>query len=202
MIKTKIFIDLDGTLFNTAEVKRQMFSLLEKMGFSMEQILKTYGQGYNDQGFTVKDFLLRLEKIKNFDFSKTEQEILSIFKKIGSFDDSESFLKNIDRNEYEVNLLTFGNPAHQQFKVKVSGIGEYFDNLYFTQELKTKFLEKLVDANTKFIFIDDLEEVTSDIANAFPKAKVYCIMRADGDKNASLGKNIKIIKDLSGALGE
>lgn len=202
MIKTKIFIDLDGTLFNTAEVKQEMFALLGKIGFSMEQILKSYSQGYEEKGFTIKDFLHRLNEIKNFDFFKTERKILSIFKKIGLYNDSLDFLKKINHNNYEVNLLTFGNPAHQKYKVKVSTIEKYFDNLYFTQELKTQFLKKLVDENTKFILIDDMMEVVLDIAQAFPKAKVYLIIRSEEDENASLGKNIKIIKDLSNISGD
>lgn len=199
MNKTKIFIDLDSTLFNTTEVKKQMFVTLETRGFLMEQILETYSQGYNESGFTINDFLSRLNKIKSFDISSTKQKILAIHKKVGLYSDSLDFLKNIDRSKYEVNLLTFGNPSHQKYKVKISALEQYFDNLYYTEVYKTEYLSKFIDAYEHFILIDDMPEVVLDIAKNFPKAKVYCIIRGESKENFE-NKNIEVIKNLSNIL--
>lgn len=197
--KIPIFIDLDSTLFNTTEVKKQMFALLETLGFPMEQILATYSQSYKDKGFTIKDFLSRLNSIKKIDILVTEQKILAIHEKVGLYNDSLGFLKNIDRSKYEVNLLTFGSPTHQKYKVKISSIEKYFDNLFYTQEYKVQYLAKLIDSKTNFVFIDDLPEVLLDIVKSFPNAEVYCIIR-ERNKNILMDRNIKIIKNLSNIL--
>jgi FMN phosphatase YigB (HAD superfamily) len=181
-MKTKIFIDFDDTLFNTKEVKKQMFACLEEHGFSMDQILDSYKADYAEGGFTIEGFLAKLGQIRSFDEIETKRKILSIYQKTGILSDTLPFLKNIDRGKYEVNLLTYGSPTHQKEKVKISGLEKYFDNLYYTPIFKTKYLKKLLSSDAHFIFIDDLSEVVADITQAFPRAKVIKINRTKDGK--------------------
>lgn len=173
--KTKIFIDFDATLFDTGKLKKELFSVLRKAGFSDEEILLTYKAECKDYLYSPKGQVERLKKVRNFDFESVISQIEKLYEKVSSwlYNDTIGFLKNINREKFEVNLLTLGDISFQKKKVESAGIKKLFDNIYYCAEQKWDFLKGLVDRNEKFFVIDDRGDALEKINHCFPDA--FCI---------------------------
>ena len=137
-MKTKLFIDFDGTMFNTASFKDVMFDVFLKLGFNQTDIQNTYMAECMDYKYHVDRNLDRLMKIKDVDLADAKEKIRAMFHKVPDFlfEDTIEVLKSIDRDKYELNLLTFGDEDFQQNKVKSSRLEKHFDNVYYATSQK------------------------------------------------------------------
>lgn len=184
-MKTKIFIDFDGTIYDTNKLRKEFYSLLESLGFNEADIVSAYKDECRDNFFTAEGMLRRLHQIKNFDFDEIVQKERAIHDKNPSFlyEDTINFLKNIDREKYEVNLITLGNFEFQKFKVEKSEIKQYFDNIYYANVEKWEYLDNIVRRDEKFIIIDDREDTIYYIQHKYKNARAFKIVRGDVDKD-------------------
>lgn len=184
-MKTKLFIDFDGTLFDTNMLRKEFYAILEDLGFNEADIVSAYKDECKDNFFTVERMLKRLHQIKNFDI----EEIILLEKQIHDknptflFDDTINFLKNIDRDKYEINLITLGDFDFQKFKVEKSEIKQYFDNIYYANAEKWEYLDCVVKRNEEFIIIDDREDTIHYIQHKYKNAKALRIVREDVDRD-------------------
>jgi len=203
-MKTKLFIDFDGTMFNTASFKDVIFDLFLKLGFNQTDIQNTYMAECMDYKFHVERNLDRLIKIKNIDEIDAKEKLRLIFHKIPDyiFPDTIDVLKQIDRDKYELNLLTLGDEDFQSKKVKASKIGKYFDNIYITEVQKWDYLKKLVDENEFFILVDDRGDTVEKVKNNFPRSLPIEINRPGEEQdlmekdNTFDGKEISNLEQL------
>ena len=82
-----------------------------------------------------------------------------------------AYLKKL-KEQYTLILLTKGNRAFQNFKIK-SSIGiDLFSKIYITQEEKEMFLEKHPALHSA-LFINDKEKENRILAKAFPSLSIY-----------------------------
>jgi len=186
MKKTKIFIDFDGTLHDTAKLKEATFSAFEKFGFSRDIILAAYVAECADAKFTSAGFVERICAKRNDLIDRFE----IIYDKIVSDSDDRvypdviPFLINLDRTKYEINLITLGDLSFQEKKVMASGIDKHFDNTYYTSDTpKWQYLTDLVLSEERFLFVDDRSDTVAEIAKHYPKAVALEINRSDEDKD-------------------
>lgn len=168
----KLFIDFDGVLFNSKSFREELISQFEKSGFSRQEVFDTYNAECLDGNYSPADHLERLKEIRDFNLKMAQARADSLVKRSKSYlyDDVLGSLKNISKLNYEVNLLTLGNPSFQPKKIKESGIRKYFDNIYCTSIPKAKYLQDLIDKNEKFIVVDDRGDALEEISAKFPKA--------------------------------
>jgi len=203
-MKTKLFIDFDGTMFNTASFKSVMFDIFLKLGFNLTDIQNTYMAECMDYKYHVERNLERLMKIKSVDENEAKEKIGMMFHKIPDyiFDDTVEVLKSIDQNKYELNLLTLGDEDFQRKKVDASFLGKYFDNIYFATDQKWDYLKKLVDENEFFVLVDDRGDTVENIKKNFPKSLPIEINRPGEEQdlmeqdNTFDGKEISNLKQL------
>lgn len=173
-MKTKLFIDFDGTLFDTRHLKIELFNAFRSMGFAEDQIELTYKKACEDYIYSPIEQLQLLQNFKKCDIQEAIEKLEELYKKVPNylFKDSVDFLKNLDREKYEVNLLTLGDEDFQKKKVDSSGITKYFDNIYYCRDQKWIFLKTLVDLEEKFFIIDDrgdaLFKISKDFKNSIP----------------------------------
>ena len=157
------YIDFDGTLYDTAELKKQMLTHIAKTCHNFNKNLRS-GDIFLDvscmfckekiydifelcqymaQKYNVKEELLT-DGINNL-LNNGEQFV---------FKDSVKFLKKLKEEGHNVFLLTYcaqKNTNFQKQKVAGSKLSEYFDKIYITKEPKYT-----LDIDYKNgIFIDD-----------------------------------------------
>lgn len=182
-VKTKIFIDFDGTIFNTLAFRDKMFEVFTMAGFSEEEIKNTYAAESLDYTYSPEGQFERLKKIHEFDVSRAR---LRMDKHINSspaylFDDFVPFIKNLNREEYEVDLITLGDIDFQKAKVINSGIVSSFDNVYYCDIQKDIFLSDIVDLNEKFIIVDNRADALEKIAKKYKRSFPIFIDRVQKD---------------------
>ena len=179
-MKIKLFIDLDQTLFDTPKFKEKMDALFALTGASREVIDQTFKEECEDYKYSVEDNLRRIRTVHEFDLEKI-LEMTGRLYEYGAeclYGDSIDFLEAIDREKYEVDLLTLGDLEFQKNKFVHLGIEKYFDNVYYCTEQKWDYLDTLVDLNEKFIIIDDRSDTMKRVAEKYEKAVAIHILRA------------------------
>lgn len=171
-MKTKFFIDFDGTVFETKNFKEELFKLFEKNGFSQDEVLQGYKAECMDYKFSLESWMDRLTKIREYDIENAHKKINTLFDGISKlvFDDFVPFMHNIDRAKYEIDLLTLGDFGFQSRKVENSGVIKYFDNVYYTEEQKWDSLKKFVDIDEVFVLIDDRSDTIHEVGKIYKNA--------------------------------
>lgn len=173
-MKTKLFIDFDGTIFSTLAFRDKMFEIFTMAGFEEDEIKSTYAAESLDYLYSAEGNLERLHKIHEYDIEKARFRMDKLIKtsKDFMFSDFEEFIRSVDREKYELNLITLGDLEFQKAKVEASGIVRYFDNVYYCEKQKWDYLDELVELNEKFIIIDDradnMEKIGKKFKRSFP----------------------------------
>lgn len=173
-MKTKLFIDFDGTIFSTLAFRDKMFEIFTMAGFDEEEIKNTYAAESLDYLYSANGNLERLQKIHEYDIEKANLRMDKLIKtsKDFMFPDFDEFIQSVDREKYELDLITLGDLEFQKAKVEASGIVKYFDNVYYCEKQKWDYLDDLVELNDKFIIIDDradtLERISKKFKRSFP----------------------------------
>lgn len=191
-MKIKIFLDFDGTLFETTLLKEKMFQVCRDFNFNDDEILDKYRLETADGLFSPDGFLKRFEGEKDFNYPVAYKKIQDQIEKssLFLFPDTISFLSKLDRTKFEINLMTLGDDNFQRSKVSFSKIEPYFDNLYFVSQNKWEIMNKFVGVDEKFIFIDDREDTIKKIGDLFANSLCLCIKRKDEDHD-DLNKQIE-----------
>ena len=179
-MKIKMFIDFDNTLFDTRKLKKDLFAVFSRYGFKEEEISSTYKKACEDYIYSPSEHADELYKIKPFDKKNAESELDELYKNIPEylFNDSIDFLKNLDKDKFEINLLTLGDLDFQKKKVDFSNISKYFENIYYCKDQKWIFLKTLVEPNEKFYIIDDRGDALFEISKDFKLSSTIEINRA------------------------
>lgn len=184
-MKEKLFIDFDGTLFDTEAFKGQMYDIFVKAGFELDEIKSTYNAECLDYKYSPIGQMERLKKIHSFDREAADQRFKKLYASCDKFlyDDSVEFLNGINRDKYGLDLLTLGDTEFQKTKVDHSGIAKYFDDIYYTEVQKWDYLDRLVDRNENFIVIDDRGDALTEIKKKFKHSLAIHIERPIEDKD-------------------
>lgn len=184
-MKTKIFIDFDGTMFDTRLFRDQIFSILGKAGYNHDEIMTAYQAECLDYKFSLTDLVKRLQMSRPVNLSLTWARIEQLYKDVPRylFPDTVQFLKELDHTKYEVNLLSLGDINFQRTKVENSQIAPLFDNIYYCETQKWDYLDAIVSKNEKFIIIDDRGDTIEKVGRKFVNSLALQIARKDQDKD-------------------
>lgn len=196
-MKTKLFVDFDGTIFNTLAFRDKMFEVFTMAGFTAEEIKNSYAAESLDYKYSPYGQMERLKRIHEFDITKAKTRMDKLIKVSSKFmfDDFVEFVKRIDRENYFLNLITLGDIDFQKGKVKNSGVATLFDNMYYCEIQKSVFLTDIVDMNEKFIIIDDRADALEKIGKKFRRSFPMLIDRAQKDLDDPV---LSSQKDFSG----
>ena len=151
----KIYIDFDGTLFDSTIQYQRLINLFKK--YNIDEI---YIQNLMKEDFYQKEksYDLLAEKIisnKNLN-PNIIKEIDNIYTKDLVYPDVIPFLEKY-HNKFELLLLTLGNKLHQEKKIKASNLNKYFKKLSIDYQNSIfidnnpKELEKFYNANAKHV---------------------------------------------------
>lgn len=180
-MKTKLFVDFDGTVFNTAKFRQRLFDIFATFGFNQSSIKETYIAECLDYLFSPEGQAGRLKKIKDFDDQIFTMKLKAAYSSVSEmlYPESEEFLSKIDKKKYKVILFTLGDENFQSKKVKHSGLEKYRDQVIYTEIQKWQYLKDIVKPADFFVFVDDRGDTCKMVKKNYPKSLPIQIIRPD-----------------------
>ncbi|MEK9156124.1 MAG: hypothetical protein AAB360_02355 [Patescibacteria group bacterium] len=197
-MRTKIFIDFDGTIFDTTKFRIGLFDICRQAGFSQEEIDAAYKESNLDYKFSPKKHLGSLGRFHEYDRPAAERRLAKLYQQTPGmvFSDALVFLERLDRNRHSTTLFSLGDVEFQSRKAESCGIGKYFDEVYYTEKQKWEVMEDLVAPDEKFIFVDDRGDTVYEISKRFRHSFALEINRfshpTDPNEPTKSYNNIKI----------
>ncbi len=200
-------MDFDGVIFDISQSRDRIYDTFYKAGYSMQDIKTTYMLESMDYKYNPMRHLERLQKIKHTNQKLAEARIENLYQNVQKYlyDDVSDFADSLDREKYELNILTMGDKEFLNKKIEYSGITDKFDNIYIAEDQKWDYLKNLVQSREEFIVIDDRADTLEKIKKEFHKSLCIQIVRQDlGFEDAAMMykdvySGIKI-KELSQAV--
>ncbi len=169
-------IDFDDTLFDTHGFKHARLRKLQACGVPETLYWETYQDArvkrYGVITYTNERhaYLLSLHGFSYADMLCAFNEISGEAVKSFLFSDALSFIASLKTYNHSVILLSLGDPAFQEMKVKYSGIRSLFDRVFIVQDTKIAVLDALVENaghETVWLVNDQVKETRQLIAR-FP----------------------------------
>lgn len=143
----KIYIDFDGTLFNTDKFYQDYLAILNKYNISSFKIDEMKKELFTNRRFNLDiltDYIISKYNIKNL-----KQEVESLYNNSYVFEDVIPFLEKY--KNYNLILLTLGDIDYQNRKIESSNLSKYFQDIIITDVDKSQ-----LDINYKDnLFIDN-----------------------------------------------
>ena len=187
MINIKIYIDFDGTLFDTTKLYKQFLNVFHKYNIEKEYIEKYLNEAYEkDKNFDTLS--KKIIKDNNLD-SKILDELNKIYSEDLVFKDTIPFLEKYSK-KYNLILLTLGTKNYQQKKINASNISKYFKEIIITNTDKSKLN---IDYSNG-IFIDNNPKELEKFYNS--KATHLIRIKRNTDKYSKLNININNIPEF------
>ncbi len=177
-------VDFDDTLFETEKYKLARMAALRGIGVSENDFWETYQEARNDANglFAYSDerHAARLAR-RGYDDVETTCILRESTTGAVRFLDSEAhaFLKDLQTYGTPLVLLSLGDPATQELKVKAVGIAHYFERLFLVEENKQAAVQELlghVPPGKSAWLINDKPAETGELAKAFPRLKAIAKM--------------------------
>lgn len=179
---SRIFVDLDDTLYNTRKLKDDIYNIFEPTGISKEDFILAYRQaaelsmlGYYNYTFPKQVSAVRA---RGFDVNEDElvpklDNLLAQNYVLPGAEDLLISLKNICN---KLVLLTAGNIAFQAKKIEASNIKSYFDEVVQIDGGKDLVLAPFMKAKEKILFINDNLDENKMIKNKYPTLTVFSML--------------------------
>lgn len=170
-------IDFDDTLFDTQAFKEARCQALKKCGVSEELFWETYYEARNSSdGLFVYSNSRHAEILTERGFERAR--ILDAFDRVSGeellasflFGDTLPFLDYLRGRNRPLTLLSLGDPAAQEMKVRGAGIHSYFDQIFFVDAGKVKIVTELMTKARahETWFINDKVKEAEEVAEHFP----------------------------------
>ncbi len=177
-MKAKIYIDFDGTLYDSNKLINNFLNICNKYGISKTQVQEVKKDLFTKENLFNLDILAETLYIK----MKLPEEMLTEVEELYSAtylykDVIEALDKIRLTKKYEVIILTYGNIAYQKKKIESSNLNEYLQDVIITESSKTNIKE----ADYKNgIFIDNNPYQIEKFIKA--KARKVIRIRRESDK--------------------
>ena len=144
-----IYVDFDGTLFNSDLLLSDYIDLLKKYNISSDTVWDVINTIFKEEKFNL--FRLTNYINKHYDITgNLSYDLNELFKKNYVYDDVFDSLDILSKS-FNLILLTYGDYEYQSYKIKVSNLSKYFTNVIITKDRKSS-----LDINyEKSIFIDN-----------------------------------------------
>ncbi len=179
-------IDFDDTLFDTrVGYEKARVKSLNKLGISKKQYRATYLQVRAQGKRIVYNHFLHARALARLGFE--EKKVYAVFKKFESkkflqkflFNESITFLKQLQKFGEKMILLSAGDKKFQAAKFKALRLEKYFNDIVIASTNKGKVLRKIIKtiSKEKIWFINDKVAETLELKKRFSRPS-YLLKRA------------------------
>lgn len=181
MIIIKIYIDFDGTIFNSTKHYNNFINIFNKYNINKEYIENIMKKTYKEEK-NLDKIASKIIKENNLDISILD-ELNNLYSEKLVFKDAITFLEKYYK-KYDLILLTLGIKEYQEKKIKASKISKYFKEIIITNDDKSK-----LDINYKDnLFIDNNPYELKKFSNS--KAIHLIRIKRDIDKYSKINLDI------------
>ncbi len=182
----KIYLDFDGTLFNTDKFYQDYLKLLQEYNIDEATINKIKPKLFKSSLFNLDILTNYLVKEYNLD-NNIIARVNNLYNSSYVFKDVIPFLEKY--KNLEINLLTYGDYNYQLKKIEGSNLKKYFKDIIITDKDKSK-LNLAYETN---LFIDNNPREI----NKFLEVSNHVIrIRREEDKYSKLDSNSREYKSL------
>lgn len=187
----KIYIDFDGTLFDTDKYMSDSVRLLNEYGIDNVIFSNVKKDLFGDKNlFNLNVMIDFFIKKYNIDI-ELKNKIDNLLKNSYLYSEVIDCLEQLINNGYELYLLTYGDDEFQKTKIKASNIEKYFKEVIITNKNKS---ELNLDYKNS-IFIDNNPFVIENFYNSM--AKNIIRIKRKSDRYAKVNCNITGIIECS-----
>ncbi len=176
-----IYIDFDGTLYDTSKFFNDFIELCNKYKVTAEDV---YNLRNKNLGlFNLDELALNIKNkynLKNSFIKSTEK----LYNKKYLYKDTVKFLKKYYKN-HNLYILSYGETNYQSKKINCCNIKKYFKDIIITQDKSKENIDY-----KKGIFIDNNPKEIEKIASS-GATKIIRIKRYD-DRHFSIMCNVKV----------
>lgn len=180
----KIYIDFDGTLYNTTKLTKNFINIFNKYNID-EKYIKKLMHNYKNYDILANKIILE----NNIDKS-IYNDLHNLYSNDLVYQDIIPFLKKYYK-KYDLIILTLGNKDFQEKKINSSNIKKYFKEIIITNKDKSKLNIDYINS----IFIDNNPNELEKFYNS-NATKLIRIKRND-DKYSKLNLSIKNIPEFN-----
>lgn len=175
---SKIIIDFDDTLFDTAALKADLLVLFARFGVSVEKFWETYKMTYTQNDLAAYNLGRHIDiicqELPNLDKKSLSAQAGAILKngKRYLIDGAEDFLNKLRNLGVPLILFSLGDAEWQKQKVDSAGVAIFFHKVIFTGRKKTEVIQPLIKAAIgDIIFINDKIKETKEVATLSDRIK-------------------------------
>lgn len=184
-MKEKIYIDFDGTLFDTDNFYQEFLHICLKYGITKDKIDLIKAELFKDTLFNIDKMVDYL--VLNYNVSSNiKKEVEDLYSNKFVYDDVVSSLDKL-KDKYDLILLTFGEHDYQTKKINGSLLKKYFKDIIMTGGNKS--LLKNVDYKNS-IFIDNNPKEIKRFMDVGSKKVIR--IRRDSDKYSKIDLEVRV----------
>lgn len=187
-----IILDFDRTLFDTDSFKGELINIFLNCGVNKND--------FNNSYKISKPYDIKLH-LNNLKISNNTRKLIfnntnSLIKKSEKFlfPDTNIFMDFLNKNNFNIILVTYGSDSFQNLKLKYTNLRDKFNEIHITQQSKFYLYKYIVKKNEhdNIYVIDDLKENTKDIVENFPNINIIKINCKQKGKPKSVGNYFKV----------
>lgn len=201
MNKKIILFDFDKTVSDTnGFVEKFSQALYKQFGITQENVITILNE-YNatldsTTDFRPEDFSQAINKKTGVDINLIHENIFDP-KNFPIFEEVEHVLMELSANN-TLGIFSEGFGDWQKKKIKLSGIGDFFDQNFIVIERRKLSPESISRIPNKAVVIDDKKIVIETLAQSRPDLKLVWINRLNDEKIET--QQVRTIKNLNELL--
>lgn len=186
----KVYIDFDGTLFDTDRYNKDSKKVFNKYGITNMMFHNAYQELFGKNKLfnlnIIADYL-----VDKYSIDKAIYEEISVVKNNDYvYPEVINCLKEMSALGFELYILTYGDTLFQKEKIEYSNISKYFKDIIITEHDKTSL--NLDFKNS--IFIDNNPNETEMFHNVC--SKIVIRIKRSTDKYSELQNNNKDVLEF------
>lgn len=183
----KIYIDFDGTLFDTDKYTEDFMKVLSDHGINKKLVDEAKENLHSKNKLFNIDFVVDYF-IDNYNIDESlRYKISNLLDDSYIYSDVIDCLNTLIHSGYELYLLTYGDNDYQRLKINAANITNFFKKIIITEKDKSKLD---IDYENS-IFIDNNPIEIEKFSNS--NAKKLIRIRRDNDKFVNIKCNVSNI---------
>jgi FMN phosphatase YigB (HAD superfamily) len=172
-----IIFDLDKTLFNTPMLKEDFEKVFERNNLRGQEFFKTFYRAYDSNAkekgcYSIDKHLALLKDFKKEQKENIKKELILTMESRGSsylYQDVLPILNFLKQNKQEITLLTKGDKDFQNFKIRMTGLDKFFNEVKIVSKIEPKLINNIISGKKDCLFmsdsVDDLRKVQKAVNN-------------------------------------
>ncbi len=171
------FVDLDDTIYNTKQLKEEIYSLFQPFGIGRDDFFRSYEKAANMSkfGYFHYTYEKQIEAVREAGVEVPGSILTQLENLLGNdyiLPGAQDFLKFLKDCCVKLVLLTAGTKDFQAKKIKSINVSQYFNEIVQIDGGKDNIVEPYINQKKLILFINDNLRENITIKEKYPEALV------------------------------